>query len=165
MHRSLRFLVGLVAVPFVAMLLFGAGGSTTQSDSFQYLLPPGALIEDAEGHQHHTVPVRARPCDVSPCVADDVVVGNPVVLIREPVHELEVRFDDDRYGDRVPVTVCMRDEFGFCTEASFGPICGPFAVAVLPRPAVTAVHAYSLVVSDDLSMCGATKGTVHVAWG
>lgn len=154
MRKQLRFLVGLVAVPFVVLMLMGSSGSTEQ-EAYRYLLPPGVV---AEG-EPHALSARAQVTDDGP------VVGNPVVLVSEPVHTLSVAFDDDHYGDQVPITVCMDGETdGTCNGSVFGPHCGPFSIEVLPRPSETTVYAYSIIVDEEFDVCGATAGTVSVEW-
>ena len=117
-----------------------AGGTTTH----EYLLPPGVVILGMGGA------ICPQACISFP-VPTNVIIGA----------------SDDLWGANVAMSVCYSDaDDGTCTDDPVaGPQCGALAITASPFSGTAVLVLYTLLVADDLAVCGATHGSVALPSG
>lgn len=145
------------------------------------ILAIGTLTADAETSQTYAYTaatnVRApgvAPAETTICL-DQCDVGG--FRFGHPSSGAVVVPDDVVWGENVGALYCIRPapSADWCSiqeeldvvpdrEYSHGPVCGPTVVPLEPYPwdPVAMAFIYTILVEDDLTLCGAAKGTMTI---
>lgn len=106
---------------------------------------------------------------------DECTIGG--FLFDHPQSDAAVVPDDVVWGENVGALYCIRPAPSgpWCSmqeeldvvpdrEYSHGPVCGPTVVPLEPHPfdPIAIAFVYTILVQDDLTLCGAAKGTMTI---